>query len=174
MSSPILTTWTGDAFEPLQRHGNYCAAHFVIGEKYFIEPEAPRNMAAHRAYFAQIANDWRNLPESVAADFPTPEHLRKHALIKCGYADEKVVVCRTNQDAHAVAGIIAALEGYCIVEIVFNVARAWMPRSQSVKAMGAVEFKASKDKVLDYLATMLQVSRDEAERAAANSEEIPF
>lgn len=166
----LLTVWNGEAFLPLQRHDNYCAAHFVIGEQYFIDPESPRNMAEHRAYFAQIANDWRNLPEITAHRFPNPEHLRKYALIRTGYADERAIVCRSNRDALMLAAFIGGLEDYCIVEVVEDTVRAWVAKSQSVRAMGAADFKKSKNQVLDYLATMLQVSRDDAERAAAAGE----
>lgn len=170
MDEPLLCEWDGEAFKPLGRHAKACDARFVVGEKYLIDPEAPRHMPAHRAYFAQINEAWKNLPESIAENHPSPEHLRKHALVKCGYADEKTILCRTNKDAVMAAAFIGAMDGFAIVDVRDNVLKAWKPRSQSVKAMGADEFKRSKSAVLDFIAGMVGVSpatlADNADQAA--------
>jgi hypothetical protein len=166
MTEPILAEWTDEGtFKPLGRHAKACDARFTIGERYFIDPEAPRNMATHRAYFAQIKDGWLNLPEAIAADHPSPEHLRKFALVQCGYADEKTILCRTNKDAVMAAAFIGAMDGFAIVDVRGNVLKAWKPRSQSVKAMGADEFKRSKSAVLDFISGMIGVSPASLEHA---------
>jgi hypothetical protein len=158
MADSILCEWDGEAFRPLPRHAKSCNARFVVGERYMVEPEAPHNMLERRAYFAQIREGWLNLPESIAAEFPTPDHLRKHALVKTGYADEKTIVCRTNRDAVMAAAFIEALDGFAIIEVRGNVLKAWKPQSQSVKAMGSDAFRASKNAVLDWIAKAIAVA----------------
>ena len=47
-----------------------------------------RSKASHDHFFAIINEAWKNLPEDMGDDFPSPEHLRKWALIKSGFCSE--------------------------------------------------------------------------------------
>ena len=158
---PLLCEWDGTAFIPARRHAKACDDNLVVGERYMITAELPRNMAAHRAYFAEIAAIWRTLPEDIAEQHPSPESLRKWALCKTGYCTESRQVFTTSRDAVLAASFAAAASDYSIVEVSGNVVRIWKPESQRVNAMGADRFKRSKNDVLDLLIGMVGVTRDQ-------------
>lgn len=170
MSDQILCEWDGESFAPLQRHAKHCDATFTIGERYFIEPIAPRNMAAHRAYFAQLRDAWVNLPESIAEQFPSPDHLRARSLIDAGYCTERLIDAGSKAAAERVAAYVRSAKDFSHVITRGPIVVIREPESQSVRAMGADRFKASMQAVLDIVAGMIGVSPDtlakEAGRAA--------
>ena len=168
----ILCEWTDDGtFKPLGRHAKACDSAFVVGQRYLVEAELPRNMASHRHYFAQIKDAWSNLREDVAEQFPSPEALRKFALIRTGYCNETMRVFQTHKDAVMAAAFVAGLDDFAVVEVSDNVLRCWRAKSQSVNDMGADEFRASKEAVLTFVAGMIGVPLaalvDASERSAA-------
>lgn len=153
----MLATWDGTGFVPLPRHTKRCDETFVVGQRYIVEAELPRNMAMHRAYFAQIKDLWSSLREDVAEQYPSPEALRKFALIRTGYCHETMRVFQTHRDAVMAASFVAALDDFAVVEVSENVLRCWRAKSQSVKDMGSDEFKRSKEDVLRFVAGIVGV-----------------
>lgn len=154
----IICDWTEDGtFKPLARHTKQCDRTFIVGQRYIVEAELPRNMAAHRHYFAQLKDAWSNLREDVAEQYPSPEALRKFALIRTGYCHETMRVFQTHKDAVMAASFVAALDDFAVVEVRDNVLRCWRAKSQSVNDMGAEDFKRSKAAVLDFVAGMIGV-----------------
>ena len=131
---------------------------FVIGETYRLAPVEDRSAASHRHYFAAINEAWQNLPEGMADEYPTPEHLRKAALIRAGYRDERSIVCANRAEALRVAAFIKPMDEYALVATSETVVRVYTAQSQSVRAMGKAEFQKSKDAVLDALAAMIGVT----------------
>ena len=87
---PMAFTWDGEAMRP--RHPRLADRHFVVGETYRLAVHEDRSSASHRHYFAAIAEAHASLPDAWAATLPTPEHLRRHALIKAGYCDSHTLV----------------------------------------------------------------------------------
>ena len=154
---PMLAKWDGENFILATRHMKEADANLVVGEAYMIEVALPRSMASHRHYFAAIAEAWRNLPESIAEEYPTPEKLRAYALCKCGFCTESRQVFTTPRDAILAAAFTAGTSEYAIVEVSGRVVTTWKPESQSIKAMGAERFRASKNAVLEFLAKMIAV-----------------
>lgn len=107
-----------------------------------------RSLASHNQYMAAVSEAWSNLPEYLMEEFPTPDDLRKWALIKTGYCDVAKVVGRK----------LLRFNGYSIVTTDDDgVTTVRTARSQSFAAMGKKEFQASKDAVLDYLARLINV-----------------
>lgn len=159
MAEPLLCEWTDEGtFKPLGRHAKACDAQYVVGQRYIIEPEEPRSMSSHRAYFAQISEAWRNLPEDIAEQFSDAEKLRKYALCKTGFCRESRQVYTTPRDAIMASAWAAAGSEYAIVDCSGRVVTIWIPESQSVKAMGDERWKKSRKAVLDFVSGMVGVT----------------
>lgn len=155
MSALIAYQWDGEAMKPLHRFRKECDREFVIGETYLLEPVEERSGNSHRHFFAAVRESWMNLPHELAHEFPTPDALRKHALIRTGFCDSRSVVCRSNAEARKVAGFAEDDSDYCIVVVNGATVTKLKAKSQSMRAMGKDEFQRSKDAVLDFLASML-------------------
>ncbi len=122
-----------------------------------LAPVEDRSAASHRHYFAAINECWRSLSEELADQFASAEHLRKAALIKAGYRDERSIVCASHAEALRVAAFIRPLDDYAIVSVVGSTVVQLTAKSQSQKAMGKEVFGASKEAVFNVLAEMLGV-----------------
>lgn len=140
---------------------------YVVGEVYKMVEHHDRSMNSHRHYFASLNEAWRNLSDELLDEYPTAEHLRKKALIRKGYRSERVLVCSSKAEAERVAAFLRPADEYAIVTFRDAVVREWTAQSQSVKAMGAKEFAASKNDVLDFCADLLGVTTDEMAKAQA-------
>lgn len=156
-SAPILYQWTGEAMAPVGRFRRECDASFVVGEKYRLAPYEDRSLSSHNHEFAFVAEAWKNLPEDIAAEYPTPEHLRKRALIAAGYYREQAVDAGSNAAAFRVARFVGLLEEYSVVVVQGPLVVIRTPKSQSRRAMDKRTFQASKQAILDILAEMIHV-----------------
>jgi hypothetical protein len=172
MAAPIPFRWNGEAFEPLSRHREECDREFVIGEIYRLAEVSERSQASHNHYFAALHQAWLNLPETIAAQFPSEEHLRKHALIKAGYVNIRQFLAESTEQATKLAKFLRPLDEYCIVTTEDSMVTVWTAKSQSMRAMKKKEFEESKAKVLDVVAAMIGSSAAELTReGAANAAE---
>lgn len=152
---PLPFRWDGRNMVP--RFPERAAHHYEVGQTYLMVEHSHRSRAEHNFYFAAIANAWENLPEEVADELPSPDHLRAWALVKAGYADKDIIKCASNDDAIVLAAVAKAGSKIRIVEVVGKVVTVWTPHSQSMRAMGKTKFQESKQKVLDVLAGMIKV-----------------
>lgn len=164
-----IYTWAGDGFTPLPRFAKACDKEFVVGERYQIEPIEERSAVSHRHYFAALHDAWVNLPEDQAGHFATSEHLRKYALIKAGFADERSLVCASKAEALRVAAFVRPLDEYGIVDVREATVKVYTAQSQSTKAMGKAEFQRSKTAVLDIIAAMIGVDTETLKKQAGGS-----
>ena len=155
--APLIAEWTGEAFEPLPRYRKTADAQFVIGERYIVTIEQPRNVGFERAYFASLREIWKSLPDDQALRFPSVDHMRKFALIKAGFCDSRTLVCRSRAEADRLAAFIRPRDGYAIVSVARTVVTEWTAHSQSRRAMGHDEFRRSADAVMDFCAGLVGV-----------------
>lgn len=166
----IIYTWDGGAMVPEQRFRRLCDREFVVGQVYRLDVAEHRSINSHRHYFAAINDAWGSLPEDVVERFPTPEHLRKFALVKAGYADSRSIVAASRAQAQRIAAFVKPMDEFAVVTVSEAVVTVYTARSQSIKAMGAKEFQLSKQAVLGVIAGMIGVSQEtlasEAGRAA--------
>jgi hypothetical protein len=160
VSDPFWARWNGVAFFPSRPE--LAERQFRPDQFYLLEVHHERSLARHRAYFASINEAWSSLRVD---DFPTPEHLRKFALIRTGYYDERVLVCDTAAQAERVSSFVQPLDGFAVIVRDDNLVRVWTAKSQSYKAMGRDEFNRSMSDVLDYVADLVGVRREELDRA---------
>lgn len=162
--APIMFRWDGEAMVP--RHPRLADKAFVIGQEYPLVEHHGRSEASHRHYFACIHDAWQNLPADAAERFATSEHLRKWALIKAGYRDERTIVLPTKADAQRVAAFMKPDADCSVVVARECVVVCWTAKSQSVRAMGKADFQASKDAVLQVVAELIGAQPDQLGRAA--------
>ena len=143
-----------------------CDQNFVVHQKYRMDIVDERSAASHSHYFACINEAWNNLGESQAKRFPSPEHLRKWALIQANYCHADHRVFSTKQDALTAAAAVRARDKYAVISVNDNIVTIFTAESQSLKDMDKQRFQASKDKVLEILADMLHITPKQLERHA--------
>lgn len=163
---PLPCQWDGEHFTPAGTHWTRQAdKHFVVGQVYPLEVREERSLISHNHYFASVAEAWKNLPEDQAERWPTAEHLRKFALIKAGYHDERSIVCASKAEAQRLAAFVKPMDDFAVVIAREAVVIVWTAKSQSVRAMGRVDFQRSKDAVLDIIAGLIGTSADTLKNA---------
>jgi len=159
---PLAFAWDGESMIPLQPR--LADRYYVVGETYRLEPREDRSQASHNHYHASIDEAWKNLPEHMAERFATADHLRKWALIRAGYRDERSVVCAFHAEAQRVAAFIKPLDDFAVVTAINAVVTVYTAKSQSMRAMGKAEFQKSKDRVLDVVSAMIGVGAEDLKK----------
>ena len=169
----IRARWADGVFRPVGDHAGRCCQPLTDGELVSLTIERGRSERSHRHQFAWVAEAWRNLPES-EQDAPwaaSPETLRKHALICCGYAHSAAVDAGSAAAAQRIVPYLTSLattaHGYALVQARGPSVVVWTPESQSLRAMGAKRFQESKDAILAHIAALLEVDPDTLRNAAA-------
>lgn len=114
-----------------------------------------RSSESHRHFFAVINEAWKSLPEDMADDFPSPEHLRKWALIKAGFCSETRIVCANNTEAMTLATKAKAMDKYSVVAIDGKAVTIWTADSQRRDAMGRQQFQEAKELALNFIAQLI-------------------
>ena len=163
---PLPFVWDGEALRIRPSFQRQADDQFCIGETYTMAPVEERSAASHRHYFSAINEAWQNLPEDLAGRYPTAEALRKAALIRAGYRDERSIVCASKAEAGRVAAFVRPMDDFAYVTVSEAVVTVYTAKSQSLRAMGKAEFQKSKDDVLTALAAMIGVRTEELHRAA--------
>jgi len=165
-ATPVLMRWTDDeVLKPVGPHWESVAARqFTIGENYRIVPVIDRSEASHRHFFAALHESWLNLPETVAASFPSEDHLRKYALIKAGYANSREFVAGSKAEALRLAAFMRSFDEYAVVTVLGAVVTVYTAKSQSAHAMDKETFQKSKQDCLDIVAAMIGVSSTDLAR----------
>lgn len=164
----IRCVYTGQALEP---DGNFPAAALADrlgeGEVVFVDLDPQRSAKNHKHQFAFIRTAWMNLPEEMK-DAPfakSPDSLRKHALICCGFCHTDMIALGDNERADRMAEFLRRgderQEIYTITEVSGPVIYRHIAESQTLKKMGGTRFKESKQAILDFLADMIGVTSEE-------------
>lgn len=125
-----------------------------------------RSPETHKHYFAIIKDAWANLPEAIAGEFPSPEHLRKWALVRAGYADITKMTLPTNADAVNAAGLMTKMDHFAVVEISGRVVTVGRAHSQNTRAMGKQAFAESKEAVFNIISALIGADVTAMEQAA--------
>lgn len=156
---PTVFVWTREgAMVPLPRFRKQCNEQFVVDCEYPLAMLEPRSRASHSHYFASVHEGWLNLPEKIAHDFPSSEHLRKWCLIQAGYCTERNLVCDSEEHANALAALAGQADDYALVIVSGNVVKIFRAASQDAANMGREEFQKSKTEVLDLISGLLRIS----------------
>lgn len=159
---PMAFVWNGEAMVP--QHPRLAAQYFGQGEIVTMEVREDRSAKSHRFYFAALNEAHASLPEHIAERFPTMDHLRKYALIKAGYRDERSHVCSSKAEAQRFAAFVQPMDSFAFITTDGPLVTVFTAKSQSVRAMGKQAFEASKTAVLDYIASLIGTSSGELQR----------
>ena len=162
--SPHPFTWDGEVMRP--RRPRAADREFVVGETYVLERWEPRSTLSHNHEFAWLAEAWKNLPEPLADQFPTPDHLRKRALIDAGYYNETIIDAGTNAAALRVASYARSKDGFAYVVVRGALVVERVAKSQSRRAMNRKEFQESKTAILEIVSAMIGVTPEELTKEA--------
>lgn len=165
----IYAIWDGEAFKPLARHSAMLDANMVAGQRYRLTIDNERSMASHRHEFASLKDAWANLPEDIAAQFPSEEHFRKHGLIHNGFYHQREIVCASTAEARRWMRELRMRDDYAIFSINGPVIIERIAKSQSVKAMGKGDFQRSKQALLDWAWSLCGISPELAREHGGNA-----
>lgn len=169
-AAPIAFIWDGEVMRPASPvWARRADKQFVIGAIHHLVQEEPRSGSSHGHYFAVLTEAWRNLPEALAEQFPSVEHLRKYALIEAGFCNVSSMPCAGEAGAQRVADFIRPLADYATVTAHKNIITVRTAKSQSYRAMGKADFQRSKEAVLEIVSAMIQVAREELADAAGKA-----
>lgn len=162
--TPITFQWDGEAMVPQKRLQQACDKQFVVGESYPLIVHEARSTNSHNHYFASLTEAWENLPDEAAERFPSVDHLRKYALIRAGFHDERSIACTSRAEAQRLAAFVKPMDDFAIVTVTEAMVTVYTAKSQSMRAMGKKVFQESKDKVLDIAWAFCGVEAREASK----------
>jgi len=148
--------WDGEALRP--HHPKVADKHLVIGQSYRPIEHQERSHASHNHEFAWLAEAWTQLPETIALVTPTPEHLRKRALIETGWYDETTVDAGTQAAALRVAAFMRGTDDLCQVVTRGGIVCRRVAKSQSMRAMCKADWQRSKDDILGWVSNLIGVA----------------
>ncbi len=126
-----------------------------VGQVHGWQMAEHRSAKSHDHFFAVVNEAWKSLPESMADDFPSPEHLRKYALIKAGFCTETQIVCANNNEAMTLAIKAKQMDRYALVAINGKAVTIWTADSQRKDAMGRKLFQEAKERALDVISELI-------------------
>ena len=165
---PMVFRYTdNEVMVPL--HKTRAAHHYVIGERYTLVPHEDRSRVTHDHQFAWLAEAWANLPEDLKDLYPTPEHLRKRALIDAGYYDETIVDAGTNAAALRVASAFRAIDEFSYVIVRGPMVVRRTAKSQSRRSMDKRTFQDSKQKILEIVSDLIGVPPEQLQAEAGKA-----
>jgi hypothetical protein len=163
---PLVFRWDGEHLVPM--HPRFADRQFTIGMKYIMVELQERSEVSHRHEFAFLREAWLQLGEEWAEAFPTPEHLRKRALIQAGYFDRRVINAGTQEAAADVAALVRGMDDFSLVEIDGIFVTITTAKSQSRRSMDKADFQASKTAILEIVSGLIGVT---PEQLTKNSEQ---
>lgn len=160
---PLNFTWEGDCFRPTNAwNAKKADEQYVVGQRYAIVEHLEASSATRAHFFATLRDIWLSFPPALMKEFPSPEALRKHALVREGYADKESLVCSSNAEAKRLAAFIARDDTYAVITVDGRVVTKFTPQSQSAGAMDKKTFQESKDKILSYCASLIGTTAEAA------------
>ncbi len=164
---PLRYQWDGEAMRPATRYwAREADKRFVVGETYTLDELHMRSHQTHAHYFACIKAAWESLPGGLALVYPSPEHLRKVALIRAGYATKVQHVAKSAAEAQRLAAVIRPYDTYQIVEVTGSIVTVWHAMSQDHRSMDKAAFQASKEAVLRWVGDLIGADPTELRNAA--------
>lgn len=157
------------AMVPSPRYEVVAERQFGAGGEYILEEAVERSMASHSQFFAAINDYFHNIPENMAARWPTAEHFRKWMLIETGWFDEKEFELLSDKHAKNLATFIRTEDVYARIAVRGKIVIVRRAKSQSLKAMGKDDFQKSKEDVLGLCEQLVGTPPKVAMRNAGRS-----
>ncbi len=161
MSAPLITwRWDGEGMVPEGPAARRKADEsYVVGECYRMSAEDLRSWISHQHQFAWLNEAWLSLHDrySIEPWAQSPDHLRKYALVRSGFAKVRIYACKYKAEARRLAATIEELDEFAIVSVDGRTVTKFTAESQSMQAMGGKRFQQSKAAVLEFIAGLLEV-----------------
>jgi len=156
-----------DSFRPASPFWHRLAQeNLEHGKAYYLKEDVWRSDKSHRHYHACIRELWKNLPDTLAAKYPSDTHLRKHALIVMGYYNERQFACESRLQAHKLVEFLKSHDETRLFSLNDNIVIERSAKSQKVRSMDKDEFQKSKNDVIEYLCQLTGVDPEELKRHA--------
>lgn len=162
--APQYFRWDAERSVMVPRSKAYADRSYVDTEEYRLDVSEERSINTHNHEFAWLQTAWESLPENFSDSYPTPEHLRKRALIDCGYFNETIIDCDTEAAAERVAAHLRSKDDFSLIRVRGNLVVEWVAKSQSRRAMKKKEFQESKSALIELISGMIGVSPVELEK----------
>lgn len=163
---PLLWTWRDGAMHPASKvWANRAAEQFHAGELVKLERVEERSGKSHAHLFAIIRASWLTLPEELALEFPTSEHLRAWLLIRAGHCTIMKVACPDRKTAMDFFRIAQALDEFAVVMLSDSVITISRAKSISYREVQGKQFQVIKSTVMDILADMLHITKEQLKDA---------
>lgn len=140
-----------------------CGRQFALDEDYPLGPVEGVPSRSRGGFFAAVKEAWNNLPAEDER-FPTPEHLRKRALVAVGWATHAEYVMDTPKDAKNMARALRSSDEYAVIKVSGSVVSIWTAKSIKSGAITGAEFQVVKTQALDWVATLARTTRRELEQ----------
>lgn len=159
--------WNGEAMIPMRAKA--ADKVYVIGQRYWLEDVSDRSWISHRHEFAFVKQAWDNLPDAIAETFPSPEHLRKAALIATGWHREMIIEAGNAAAALRVAAYAKGRDEFAHVTTRGPTVTVRWARSQRMHGhdrMDKDEFQKSKDDILGWISELIGVEPQRLRGAA--------
>lgn len=156
---PMGFVWSGEAMVPKRR--SLADLYFVVGAEYRMVEHQDRSDATHRHEFAWLNEAWKNLPEELATEYPSPEHLRKRALIQAGFYDEQIIDAGIKEVAMRVAAIVRTMDAFAYIAVRGSFVIIRRAKSQARGVMDRKTFQDSKTKMMEIVSAMIGVTPEQ-------------
>lgn len=170
--SPFPLDFDGECFRPPSPFfAKRIRDRFAKG-RHLLNEHHERALNSHQHFFASVTEVWKNLPDELALQFPTPDILRAHALIMTGFRRERRLIASSAQEARKIAAFLrpqAASDDYAIISVAGNAVVEWKAKSQSYRSMGKKEFMDSKWKVLEFVAALIGIEPETLKKEAGQA-----
>ena len=154
--------WDGEAMVPAPGYwARQADQHFVVGDRYRMAEEHERSSQTHRHEFAFVKEAWNSFPDHLYADYPSPEHLRKHGLIRKGFCTMKQYPCASRAEAERLrASLSENVDTYAIVMLDDdrNIVSVLTAESQSYRTMKKKRFQESKTALMEFIGDLIGVA----------------
>lgn len=179
MLKPLPFRWSGFTMVPEAKFSALAKRQFADGGVYVLEAHEPASHADRGHYFASIREAWQNLDAAATARYPTPEALRKWALISAKWRHENAVFGPSEAWAVATVAFNKRHDDLCVTVVhkperegdLWSV-RIYVARSQKIGRpedglMTKEEWRQSRDDVLAILSGKIGVTKKQLEREGA-------
>jgi len=170
--SNISFEWDGEAMIPAKRFRRAADLRFVVGESYVMDPIEVRSWVTHAHQFAWLKEAWLQLPEDIADEYPSPEHLRKRSLIEAGFYTETITDAGSHAAALRVASMVKGRDGFAVVIVRGPLVVVRDAMSQKMIGDGAPDrkrFQEMKQKVLEVVSELIGVTPEQLTRKAGRA-----
>lgn len=166
--APIRFQWDGEAMRPVSPSwARKCDERFVVGAEYRMTELQEMSERSRRHFHAVVREAWLSLPDELAAEFETDEHLRKHCTIKAGFHEKRSIHCDSIQEARKVAAFVRPMNNYAIVTTNEHVVTVWT--ALSTQGLEHKTFQRLKDGCLEEISKLLGTDAATLNQQGANA-----